>query len=162
MSSALIPGSFDPVTLGHTDIIRRAAKLFDEVTVCVFVNTEKKGMFTPEQRRDMIALAVGDIPNCRADFSDMTVAGYFEKGGFTAIVKGLRGESDVEYEMMIADVNRRIFAGAETVFLPSEAVYSRVSSTVARDMIKYRMRLEDWVPEAVAGYIRLQPQWTGA
>lgn len=162
MSSALIPGSFDPITLGHTDIIRRAAKLFDSVTVCAFVNTEKSGMFDPEQRKEMISLAVADIPGCAADSSDMTVAGYFEKGGFTAIIKGLRGPSDVEYEMMIADVNRRIYDKAETLYIPSSAEYSRISSTVARDMIKYHLRLEDWVPRAVAEYIRRQPQWTGA
>ena len=162
MSSALIPGSFDPITLGHADIIRRAAKLFDEVTVCVFVNTEKQTMFTPQQRMEMAALAVRDIPNCLADFSSMTVGEYFEKGGYTAIVKGLRGAADIEYEMMIADVNRRISSGAETLYLPSEAAYSRISSTVARDMIKYRMPLEDWVPAAVAEYIRSAPQWTGA
>ena len=154
MTKVLIPGSFDPITLGHMDIIRRAAKIFDSVTVCVFVNTEKSTMFTAQQRKDMIALSLSGIPNAEADMSSMTVAGYAREGGFTAIVKGIRGESDVEYELMIADVNRRIYEGAETLFIPAEAAYSRISSTVARDMIKYGMPLEDWIPAEAAEYIR--------
>lgn len=154
MTRAVIPGSFDPITLGHMDIIRRAARIFDSVTVCVFVNTEKSTMFTAEQRKEMIALSVASLPNVEADASDMTVAGYAQKGGFTAIVKGIRGESDVEYELMIADVNRKIYEGAETLFIPAEAAYSRISSTVARDMIKYGMPLKDWIPSEAAEYIR--------
>ena len=140
MSSALITGSFDPITLGHVDIIRRTAKIFDSVTVCVFVNTEKKTMFTAEQCREMIGLAVKDIPNCRADSTEMTVAGYAKQGGYTAIVRGIRGESDVEYELMVADVNRKI-CGIETIFMPAEWPIRSIRIWVSLSTSENRPRL---------------------
>jgi pantetheine-phosphate adenylyltransferase len=152
----LIPGSFDPVTTGHADIIRRAAALFGEVTACIFVNTEKRnsGMFTYQQRMELLRLVCSEIKGANADMSDMLVADYAEKGGYSAIVKGIRGASDIDYELMIADVNLHIWEGAETLFLPSPAEYARISSTAVRELIKYRLPLNGWVPEIAAGYIR--------
>lgn len=151
----LIPGSFDPVTTGHTDIIRRAAALFGEVTACIFVNSEKRlsGMFTPQQRFELLRLVCSEIKGARADISDMLVAEYAKTGGYSAIVKGIRSAGDIDYELMISDVNLYIWEGAETLFLPSSPEYARMSSTAVRELIKYRLPLDGWMPEIAADYI---------
>jgi len=152
----LIPGSFDPVTTGHADIIRRAAALFGEVTACIFVNSEKRssGMFTYPHRLELLRLVCSEIKGAKADMSDILMAEYMKKGGYSAVVKGIRGAADIDYELMIADVNLHIWEGAETLFLPSSAEYARINSTAVRELIKYRLPLDGWVPQIAAGYIR--------
>lgn len=143
----LIPGSFDPVTLGHLDIIRRAASIFDEVTVCAFVNTEKKPLFTPEQRLELLRVSTAGLVNVSCDISNDMVVDYAAAHGIRALVKGIRNTGDWEYEYTVASANRIFGDGLETVFLPSGGELSHISSTVVRDLIKYGKALDGWVPE---------------
>ena len=117
MRSAVCPGSFDPITLGHLDIIKRASKLFDQVIVLVVVNPDKAPSFTPEERMEMIRLATADIGNITVDSYDGLLIDYVRRTGAAAIVKGLRAVSDFEYEFQMAMTNKKMYPYAETLFL---------------------------------------------
>ena len=119
---ALICGSFDPVTNGHLDIIRRAAALFDSVVVGIFINSEKKYYFDLNDRVILLTEAVKDLKNVTVDFSEGYVAKYVEENGIDVIVKGVRNATDFEYEAMIDKVNKQIYPGAETLLLIKSAV----------------------------------------
>lgn len=149
MKSALFSGSFDPVTLGHADIIKRAAAMFDTLYVTVFANSEKHCLFTPEERLELLKTVCADIPNVKTDVCDGTVADYVIKNDIDVIIKGIRNSADAEYEMMIADVNSRL-CGRETMMIAAAPEYSRISSTVIREMIKYGRPTEPYVGHVVA------------
>ena len=124
MRVAVCPGSFDPVTLGHIDIIRRASKLFDKVIVLISVNYNKKNpSFSVEERVDLIKRCTKDINNIDIDILDGLLADYVEKCNAVAIVKGLRAVSDFEYEFQMAMANKNLYSGAETVFLTTSSVF---------------------------------------
>ena len=150
MKIAIYPGSFDPITLGHLDIIRRAALCFDKVFVCVMDNCDKKShMFPAEKRLEMLRRSVEELPNVEAELYRGLLADYArEKGGH--IVKGLRNATDFDLEYQMAAINRGIWAELETVFLPASVEYQHFSSTMVREMIRYRQPLEKYVPRAVA------------
>ena len=121
MSIAIYPGSFDPVTLGHLNIIKRASACFDKVIVCTMVNSKKSGMFTAEERLDMLRRTTARFPNVEVDASDELLANYARRKGATVLVKGLRAVSDFESEVQMAMINSKLNPNLETVFLPSSA-----------------------------------------
>lgn len=148
-SLAVCPGSFDPVTIGHLNIISRAAKLFDRVIVLVMVNPRKSGLFTPEERVDFIRRSVTDIPNVEVDFSDGLLADYVKEKGAAAIVKGLRVLSDYEDEFKQALANKKLAENVETVFLVTDAQYMFLSSSVVKEIGYFGGDISDFVPPAI-------------
>ena len=150
MTRAVYPGSFDPVTLGHMDIIRRAAQCFDQVYVCVLVNCDKKPMFSADERVDMICRSVADLPNVAAEHYTGLLAQYARDKGACVLVKGLRNATDFDQEYQMASINRGILPGLETLLLPASADYEHFSSTMAREMIRYGQPLTKYVPAPVA------------
>ncbi len=150
---AVFTGSFDPITRGHLDIIERAAMIFDTVYVAVCVNSEKRGMFTPDERLKMATVACGDIGNAKVELCEGLLAEYTEKNGIEIIVRGVRDGGDLSYEMSLSTINRGLRNHPETVFLPSKPELSHISSTYAREMIKYGEDLTDALPLSVIEYL---------
>jgi len=151
MSIAIYPGSFDPITLGHLDIIERAAACFDKVLVCVMVNCDKKQpMFTSEKRLELIQKSIAHIPNAKAENFSGLLADYARQKGANILIKGVRNVTDFDMEMQMARINRGIEPTLETVLLPASAEFEHFSSTMAREMIRYHQPLEKYVPAAVA------------
>lgn len=136
---ALVTGSFDPVTAGHVDLIRRAAAIFDEVHAVIFVNTEKgAGMFSPEVRLSLLRAATASIPNVVTGLSRGLVADYTSDHNINVIVRGVRGPAEYEYETMLSEINKRLIGGrVDTVVFPASPEFGHVSSSFARDMLKY-------------------------
>ena len=149
MKIAIYPGSFDPITSGHLNIIRRAANIFDRLIVCVMVNCAKTPMFTREERVDMINSVVADIPNVEVDSSDELLAEYAKRKGSCVIVKGLRAGSDFENEFQMALVNHKINPRLDTMFLTSEAQYMYLSSSMVKELGSYDVDLSDFLPEKI-------------
>ncbi|MDD7813884.1 pantetheine-phosphate adenylyltransferase [Mycobacterium sp. CSUR Q5927] len=148
MSGALCPGSFDPVTLGHVDILERAAAQFDEVVAAVLINPAKKGMFSLEERLEMITEATAHLPNVRAESGRGLVVDFVRERGLTAIVKGLRTGTDFEYELQMAQMNKHI-AGVDTFFVATTPRYSFVSSSLAKEVASMGGDVSDLLPEPV-------------
>ena len=119
MKRAIYPGSFDPVTLGHLNIIKRAATCFDKLIVCVMVNSKKQGMFTPAERVELLRRATARFDNVEVDFSDELLAAYAKRRRAHVVVKGLRAVSDFEQEVQMAVINRKLNPRLETMFLAS-------------------------------------------
>ena len=150
MRTAICSGSFDPITLGHLDVIRRAAGCFDQVWVCVSPNAEKRNqMFTPEQKLRLVQAAVGDLPNVEAELWPGLLADYAREHGACAIVRGVRNVTDFDSEYQMALINRGICPGLETMLLPASAPYQHFSSSMAREMIRYRQPLEKYLPLSI-------------
>ena len=147
---ALICGSFDPVTNGHLDIIRRAAALFDSVVVGIFINSEKKYYFDLNTRVRLLTEAVKELNNVTVDFSDGYVAKYVEQNGIDVIVKGVRNSADLEYEAMIDKVNKQIYPGAETLLLIASKETELLSSSLVKDAFLSGKDISTYVPECVA------------
>ena len=124
MKTAIYPGSFDPVTLGHLNIIKRAAQCFDRVIVCVMVNSKKHGLFTPEERVELLERCTARFPNVEVDFSDELLAAYAKRRKAHVVVKGLRAVSDFEQEVQMAVINRKLNPRLETMFLASSDKYT--------------------------------------
>lgn len=144
---AICPGSFDPITLGHLNIIRRSAQIFDEVVVCVMHNATKTSpMFTVEERVDMVRRAVIRYPNVRVESADILLAEYAKRFENAVLVKGLRAASDFDYEFQMNLVNKRINPDLETMFLTASEKYTFLSSSVVREMAKYQADLTGLVP----------------
>ena len=151
MKTAIYPGSFDPITLGHLNIIKRAAGCFDKLIVCVMVNSEKanSGLFTPDERVEMIRRVVEKLPNVEVDKSDQLVSEYAREKRACALVKGLRAVSDYEYELQMALINQKLNPRLETLFLPSSAKNTYISSSVVKEMANYGADLSDFVPREI-------------
>ena len=145
MIKVLISGSFDPVTVGHEDLVRRCAALFDDVTVCIFSNTEKQYMFSEAQRLSFLSAMAEPYANVRVDASKETVSDYAKKHGITLIVKGARNGTDFDSEYAQSRVNLRL-SGIETLLIPSSPEYSHISSTVLRNLIGYEKPYGDLLP----------------
>ena len=150
MKTAIYPGSFDPITLGHLDIIRRSAPCFDRLFVCVMVNCDKKPMFSPEQRLELIRRSVADLPNVEAELYSGLLADYARQKNAHIIVKGVRNITDFDSEMQMARINQGIEPELETLLLPARAEFEHFSSTMAREMIRYGQPLTKYVPAPVA------------
>ena len=149
MKTAIYPGSFDPVTLGHINIIKRAAAAFDKVIVCVMVNSEKHGgVFTPEERLDMLKKSI-HVDNVEFDVSDGLVAEYARTTGARVLVKGLRAVSDFESEVQMAMINSKLNPDLDTVFFPSSEKYTYLSSSVAKEMARYHADLTEFLPREI-------------
>lgn len=149
MRRAICPGSFDPVTNGHLDIVGRVAALFDEVVVAVFVNQSKTGLFSIEERIDMLRSVTADYPNVRIDsFRGLTVE-YCRAHGISVIVKGLRAVSDFDYELQQSQMNLGL-AGVETLFMATNPLYSFLSSSLIKDVAKWGGDVSPHVPDVVA------------
>ena len=152
MKIAIYPGSFDPITLGHLDIIRRGAACFDKLYVCVMVNCEKKlPMFTPERRLELIRRSVADIPNVEVENWSGLLADYAREKGARILLKGVRNATDWGHGAADCPASiRAILPGLETLLLPASAEYEHFSSTMAREMIRYGQPLEKYVPAPIA------------
>lgn len=148
MSIAICPGSFDPITLGHLNIIRRASRIFDRVVVCVMYNSTKTSpMFSIQERVDMVKRAVEKYPNVTVDSSDGLLAEYARQFEGAVVVKGLRAASDFEYEFQMNLINKKINPELETMFLTASEKYTFLSSSVIREMAKYGAELTGLVPD---------------
>ena len=155
MKTAIYPGSFDPVTLGHLNVIKRAGQAFDKVIVCVMVNSEKNGgLFTPEERVDMLRRTTAHLPNVEIDQSSELVANYARRKGARVLVKGLRAVSDFEKEVQMAIINRKLYHNLDTFFIPSSEKYTYLSSTVVKEMARYGADLTDFVPREIIAEVQ--------
>lgn len=149
MKTAIYPGSFDPVTSGHLNIIRRAANIFDKLIVCVMVNAGKNPMFTQEERVELIRRVTGDLPNVEVDSSSELLAEYARRRGSCVVVKGLRAVSDFEAEFQMALINRRINPDLDTMFLTADSKYMYLSSSVIKELGTYGTELSDFLPAEI-------------
>ena len=154
MKLAVYPGSFDPVTNGHKDIIARASRLFDEVIVLVSVNAVKHPSFSTEERVAMLRAVTTEFPNVTVDTDDGLLVDYVKKVGAAAIVKGLRAVSDFEYEFQMALANRKLYDGAETVFLTTTTENMYLSSSVVKQIASFGGDISHFVPENILEDIR--------
>ena len=154
MRRAIYPGSFDPVTLGHLDIIKRAAAIFDELIVCVCINSAKdSGLFSPEERVELIRKVTEDLPNVRVDCSRELVVDYARRNRSRVLVKGLRAVSDYEAEIQMAMINAKLNPKLDTVFLYTRPKYAYLSSTVVKELARYGADLSDFVPRQIIGEV---------
>ena len=151
---AVCPGSFDPITFGHLDIIKRASTLFDKVIVLISVNSAKKPSFSLYERMMMIERNTGQFDNVVIDILDGLLADYVKDVGAIAIVKGLRAVSDFEYEFQMALANKKLYSGAETVFLTTSAENMYLSSSVVKQIAEYGGNISPLVPENVLEFIQ--------
>ena len=154
MKTAIYPGSFDPITLGHLNIIKRAALCFDKLIVCVMVNSQKNGLFTPEERVELIRRVVSQLRNVEVDASSVLLAEYARQRRAKVIVKGLRAVSDFESEVQMAVVNRKLNPNVDTMFLPSNEKYTYLSSTVVKEMVRYGVELADFIPREIIADVK--------
>ncbi len=155
MSRAIYPGSFDPITLGHLDIIKRSASIFDEVVVGILNNPQKSPLFSVEERVMILEEVTANLPNVRIDsFSGMLVD-YAQQNQIPVTIRGVRGVSDLEYETQIAQYNSKLSKGAlETVFLVTSPEYSYISSSGVKEVASFHGDVSPYVPELVAKLIR--------
>ena len=147
------PGSFDPPTLGHLDVIGRAAGLFDQVTVAVLVNPSKEGLFDVSERLDLLAETTGRWPNVTLDSFRGLLVDYCRERGISAIVKGLRAVTDFDYELQMAQMNSGL-TGIETLFLPTSAEYSYISSSLVKQVARYGGDVSAHLPPEVDRALR--------
>lgn len=146
---AVCPGSFDPVTYGHLDIIQRAANVFDTVVVAVLNNSSKNPLFSVEERMELLKQVTKDIPNVEVDSFNGLLIDYMKKKKANTIVRGLRAVSDFEYEMQVASTNRKLDESIETFFMMTNNKYSYLSSSIVREIAKYHASVADLVPVPV-------------
>lgn len=153
MKTAICPGSFDPITLGHLDIIQRAAQMFDRVIVAVLVNPGKNPSFTVEERLSMIQCAVADIPNVEVECFDGLLADYARLRNAHTIVKGLRAVTDFEYEFQMALINRKLNPDTDTVFLTTSSQHMYLSSSMVKSIARFGGDISDFVPACICAEI---------
>jgi len=149
MRVALYPGSFDPITLGHLNIIRRASRLYDKLIVCVMVNSSKSPLFTREERMELIKRCVAHLGNVEVVTSDDLLVKVAKEFGASVIIKGLRAVSDFDWEFQMALANKVIEPEIETLFMTSSSKYTYISSTVVREMARYGASIEEFVPREI-------------
>ena len=149
MKTAIYPGSFDPVTSGHLNIIRRAAHIFDKLSVCVMVNAGKQPMFSLDERVELIRRVTSDIPNVEVDGSSELLAEYAKRKGSCVIIKGLRAGSDFEKEFQMALINHNINPDLDTMFLTAEHQYMYLSSSTVKELGRYDVDLSQFLPQEI-------------
>lgn len=154
MRIAVYPGSFDPITNGHLDIIKRASRLYDKVIVGVLDNINKQPLFTAQERRGMIERVTRDIGNVECDAFSGLLVDFLKQKDASVIIKGLRTVADFEYEFQMALLNRALNPEFETMFLMTNSKYSYISSSMVKEVAKYNGGLEGLVPEAIIPDIR--------
>ena len=148
MSRAVCPGSFDPVTNGHLDVIGRVSAQFDEVVVTVTINPNKQGMFTIDERLEMLTEATSHLSNVTVDAWQGLLVDYARERGITAIVKGLRGANDFDYELQMAQMNHKL-TGVDTLFIATNPAYSYLSSSLVKEVATYGGDVADMLPATV-------------
>ncbi|KLL97277.1 MULTISPECIES: pantetheine-phosphate adenylyltransferase [Rhodococcus] len=148
MSRAVCPGSFDPVTNGHLDVIGRVSAQFDEVVVTVTINPNKQGMFTIDERLEMLTEATSHLSNVTVDAWQGLLVDYARERGITAIVKGLRGANDFDYELQMAQMNHKL-TGVDTLFVATNPVYSYLSSSLVKEVATYGGDVSEMLPGSV-------------
>ena len=154
MRIAVCPGSFDPITVGPLDLVERAARIFDEVILCVSINGEKHSMFTPHQRLEMARSAVAHIPNARAQLCEGLLADFAREQGACALIKGARGTTDFDWECQLAQINRDLVPELDTIVFPARPEHLHISSTMVREMIRYHQNLDRYLPAGAAAVLQ--------
>lgn len=149
MRIGIYPGSFDPVTRGHLDIIDRASRLVDELIIGVLVNSSKKPLFSMQERVDFLQRVTGEIKNIRIEAYDGLLIDFARSRGAGILVRGLRAVTDFEYELQIAQTNHRLDSSIDTVFLTTSVEYSYVSSSIVREIASYGGDVSQFVPECI-------------
>ena len=149
MKSAIYPGSFDPVTYGHIDIIQRAARMFDKITVCILDNKAKSSLFSVEERVKMLKDTVENLPNVSVESFEGLLVDFVKQKKTNVVIRGLRALTDFDLEMQMAQSNRVVAPDVDTVFLSTSIEYSYLSSSVVKEYAKYGVDLKDFVPECV-------------
>lgn len=155
---AVVPGSFDPITMGHLDIVKRAAAIFDEVRVVVMNNSSKNPLFSVEERMALISEVTDSIPNVKVDSFGGLLIDYAIEVEANAIIRGLRAVSDFEYEMQITSMNRFLNENIETLFMISGNQYSFLSSSIVKEVAKYGGKITGLVPTAVEDALKQKYQ----
>jgi pantetheine-phosphate adenylyltransferase len=158
MRLAVYPGSFDPLTNGHVDIIERGARLFDRIVIAILVNLDKSPLFTAEERVAILREVFRDRPNVEVDTFEGLLVDYVERRGASAIVRGLRAVSDFEYEMQMALMNRRLNSNVETVFMMPAEQYTYVSSRLVKEVVALGGRVSGLVPPLVETRLSEKPR----
>ena len=156
MSIAVYPGSFDPITLGHLNIIRRTAAVFDELLVCVMSDIEKRPLFTHAERVELIKRTVVRYPNVKVETSKDLLVEYMRGKGAKVIIKGLRAVSDFDREVQISLINRKLDPGIETLLMPSSEKYTYISSTAVKEMAKHGADLSTFVPKEIIDDVKMK------
>jgi pantetheine-phosphate adenylyltransferase len=154
MKKAIFPGSFDPITSGHLEIILRGRALFDEIIVAIGINSQKKYLFSLEQRLEMLELCFADEPTIRVSSYNGLTVDYARQQGAKFMLRGLRSPQDLSYEQPIELINKHMAPDLETVHLLSSPDTAMISSTIVREVIKHRGRVEGLLPDPVAAYVR--------
>ncbi|GEC88201.1 MULTISPECIES: pantetheine-phosphate adenylyltransferase [Brevibacillus] len=149
MAIAVCSGSFDPVTYGHLDIIARGANVFDKVIVAVLINSKKNSLFSVEERVELLRQATAGMKNVEVDSFDGLLIDYMNKKGAQVIIRGLRAVSDFEYEMQVASINKKLDENIETFFMMTNNQYSYLSSSIVKEVAKYKASVADLVPPNV-------------
>lgn len=160
MKRAIYPGSFDPITLGHLNIIKRAAAMFDELVVVVMINSQKRGsgLFDPEERVELIRKVTCNIPNVTVEWSDELLATYARHKKAKVLVRGLRAVSDYEAEIQMAMINGKLYSKLDTIFLYTSPKYAYLSSSVVKEMAHYGADLSDFVPREIINDVNQKVQ----
>ncbi|ANQ88623.1 TPA: pantetheine-phosphate adenylyltransferase [Staphylococcus pseudintermedius] len=148
-TKAVIPGSFDPITKGHIDIVERSADRFDELHVCVLRNSSKKGTFTVEERLELIEKSVAHLPNVYVHSFSGLLVDFCDEIGATTIIRGLRAVSDFEYELRITSMNKKLNDKVETLYMMSSTNYSFISSSMVKEVAQYDADISEFVPKHV-------------
>lgn len=154
MKIAVVPGSFDPITNGHLDIITRASMIFDKIKVVVLNNSSKNPLFAVEERMELIATSTKHLGNVEVDTFSGLLVDYAKQEKAQAIIRGLRAVSDFEYEMQITSMNRKLNDHVETLFIMTKNEYSFLSSSIVKEVAKYEAELSEFVPAPVAVALR--------
>ncbi len=153
MRRAVSPGSFDPVTNGHLDIIARSARLYDEVIVAVLINISKHSLFTVDERIEMLRQVTSEYPNIRVEKFHGLIVEFCQANNIPVIVKGMRAVSDFDYEIQMAQMNYRL-AGVETLFMPTNPLYAFLSSSLVKEVVQYGGDVTGLVPSSVVQRLR--------
>ena len=149
MKTAVYPGSFDPITKGHLDVIERGSRMFDHLVVSILTNSSKVPCFTTDERIEMIRKATAHLPNVEVDSFHGLLVDYMEKNHYGFVLRGLRALSDFDYEFQMASTNKKLSPHVEIVFLMTDINYSYINSTMVREVIKYGGNVQEMVPEVV-------------
>ena len=149
MTKAIYPGSFDPVTLGHGDIIRRSTEIVDELIVAVLTNSAKNPLFSVEERVNMIKEITADIPKVKVESFSGLLVDFAKENDANIIVRGLRAVTDFEYELQISQMNRTIYPKVDTMFLTTSLEYAYLSSTIVKEVASYGGDISHFVPECI-------------
>ena len=152
---AVYPGSFDPITNGHCNIVERAAGLFDELIVAVANNSAKRSVFSIDERMDMVAASLAHVPTVKVDTFDGLLVDYLERIGACILIRGLRAISDFEYEFQIAHINRRLAPRVDSIFMMTSEEYFYVSSSIVREIASLGGKLQGMVPPRVEDALRV-------